>query len=56
MFDDKGGEMYPKSKQIVWGRNANSLGEKCTLNDAISKRGRDGKCNAKGSVMIGGGT
>ena len=39
MFDDKGGEMYPKSKQIVWGRNANSLGEKCTLNDAISKGG-----------------
>ena len=38
MFDDKGGEMYPKSMQMM------PLG-----------RGRNGKCNAKGCMVIGGG-
>jgi len=39
VFDDKGGEMYPKSKQMM------SLAT-----------GRNGKCNAKGCMVIGGGT
>ena len=43
MFDDKGGEMYPKSKQNF------------RVNDAISKGG-NGKCNAKGCMVIGGDT
>ena len=38
MFDDKGGEMYPKSKQVM-----------------PLARGRNGKCNAKGCMVIGGG-
>ena len=37
--DDKGGEMYPKSKQVM-----------------PLARGRNGKCNAKGCMVIGGGT
>ena len=37
--DDKGGEMYPKSKQVM-----------------PLARGRNEKCNAKGCMVIGGGT
>jgi len=39
VFDDKGGEMYPKSKQVM-----------------PLARGRNGKCKAKGCMVIGGGT
>jgi hypothetical protein len=39
VFDDKGGEIYPKSKQMM-----------------PLARGRNGKCNAKGCMVIGGGT
>jgi len=44
VFDDKGGEMYPKSKQIFWSKMMPLA------------RGRNGKCKAKGCMVIGGGT